>query len=1336
MASFANFSANLKLNIQDFSSKLRTASNDMRKFARTLNGQTVSGMEELNKQTTRWGLNMKSVSRVVSGILISQAFYTMVRNIREAANAVWDFTKQLETAKVAYSNLFGDTALAIEFINVLKDFAAKTPFSFKESEAAAKRLLAYGIEYKNVMYVMQGVLSAASIQGDSAKIESISRALGQIHTYGKLMTQEVRQLSEAGIPAYEILREELGLTQEQLKDLGNEGIPASLAINALVDGIQKRFGSAAIAASKTLSGIISNIKDNATMLFAGLFEPFSVFIKSGLNELGQFLYAMRELYELKGAGGVFEAIFPPEMHDTIRLFIARIGELFQSIIRLVVAVSGLLRPAFEALMTVVNALAPIFTMVINALAALVQMITNNATAMRVLTGALAAAAAMWVVYKVQALATTIVTGVITAMSKAIMLLHTALNWVVAHPFWALMIGIGAVLAGVAIGFGGISDKVKELFNSLTAFSTIDPDKILLPSQKERANDLDKFNKRLEGTSDAMDDLADSTGNATKAAKGLLGFDEVFKLPEKDTDSGWSDDIADLIEGIEGIGDAYIPEIPDFSEYTSALTNSFLDQLKEAWNGIGDTIASIAGIAIWAGFGKLLGTLLGGKVGGVLGAIAGAIVGYFWNMLADYFELTPEQKLDAGIVGGVGALIGAALGGIVGGPLGAKIGALIGGFVGSFWGIFAEALGVIPEQHIATLTSGLVGFFSMFFKDFFVKVLPMLLDDSVAAFARTVGFSIKDGLIGALKQGAIGAVVGLATGILSNALTAWIAGELELTEQDLKNAGTGQTIGSIIGTITGMILGGPAGSLIGGALGQLAGSVLGEFWSYMNNTLKGTLIGGAAGLPTGALIGTLVGSIGGPLGAALGAAIGAALGLIVGLIVDYWEPIKGFFIDAGNAIADAVMWVVTGLGNIGTAIGDFFSNVGSIGTFFSDAFNSIKTVMIDFGTSVGETLTAVGDFFSEKFSGIITLMSDLWLAITTVWNDISLAVTTVVTDMWNAITTVWNDISLAVTTVCQAVWGVISEIWYLIRDLVVKVVTDIWNGVVQFFTPIANEISRVCSIIWSSITQAFTGMLNDIKTALNSIWSFVSSIFTTVLNFIKTFAVNFWTELSNVFRNVLNFIKTTVNDVWRTVSNAFSSVYTSVSSAVSNMYSSVRDAFSNIYSSVTNSISNMYTSIKQGIANIYETFRNWIANLWDQVFGKFFGWITDGIDKLREFFGLESRANESRSYSSSSTDFAGHASGGVFNREHYARFAEGNKAEAIIPLEEDTAMQPFVDAVANGLTASLAPILASLNGGVQQQSLQPLYVGTLIADERGLKELERKMEIIRMQESRR
>ena len=136
--------------------------------------------------------------------------------------------------------------------------------------------------------------------------------------------------------------------------------------------------------------------------------------------------------------------------------------------------------------------------------------------------------------------------------------------------------------------------------------------------------------------------------------------------------------------------------------------------------------------------------------------------------------------------------------------------------------------------------------------------------------------------------------------------------------------------------------------------------------------------------------------------------------------------------------------------------------------------------------------------------------------------------------------------------------------------------------------------------------------------------------------------------------------------------------------------------------------------------------NWASNVWDTIKNK----IGSAVDKVKEFLGLSSsKANINVNVSGGR---AGHANGGVFNREHWARFAEGNKAEAIIPLENRSAMQPFVDAVSNGLTASLAPILSSMRNS-NNNSMQPLYVGTLIADERSLKELQRKMQLIQLQE---
>lgn len=1371
MASFANLTANLNLNIQNFASNMRRASSLANQFSANLKGQINGGMIEPAKKSK---FEFKDVARIVQGIMISKVFYGGLNAIRNASNAVWEFSQELEYAKIAYSNLFGDAALADEFINVLKDFAAKTPFSFQESEAAAKRLLAYGIQYKNVMYVMQGVLAASSMQGNPQTIESVSRALGQIYTKGKLMNEEMRQLAEAGIPAYEILQEKLGLTQEQLSKIGKLNIPASTAINALVDGMTERFGGVVDASSKTLKGIISNIKDNTSMLFAGIFEPLTVWLKSALNALGEFLYKMREIFELKGAGGVFETLFPPELHETLRMLVANLNNLFQAVVRVSAAFGSLWKPVLEALIRVFNAFVPILTIVLNVLSVMVSWITQNATAMRILTAALAAAAAMWVVFKVKALATVAVAHVISLISRALAGLSTMLTFVAAHPFWSMLIAITGLIVGLSGGFGKLSNAISGMFKKVTAINGMDPDKVLLPSQKERANDLNKFNKALDTTKDNMDDLADSTGKATKAAKGLLSFDEVFKLnkPDEGTNKGIDTDADFEMPDLSGLdASSFVPEVPSFEGFADNFVTKMTKALKDKF--------------VAAGLGAILGAILGGLIGGPLGAkigaVAGAIAGLLWNAIADKLGLGPEEKKKAAITMGIGTALGAILGGILGGPAGAKIGAVIGTLAGGIWGLIAQSLGVTnAQQYVSLACAGFTGFFAAIAKYIMGSTVVETMNSAgryvFSGFAHAAGSSLKD----CLKTGVIGAIVSLGVGLLSNALSAWLKSEFDLTDQDIKNGSIGQSIGSIIGSITGLILGGPMGSIVGGAFGQLAGSIVGDFWSYLSTTLKGSIIGGVTGLPIGALVGTICGSIGGPLGAALGAVVGAALGGLIGLIAEHWEPIKDWFISAGESITSFFSGLGKKFSEAGTSIAGFFSNVQqTLSGVVGNITNTLSSIWTSISTSVSQWFAPIEQFFTDVATGVATFasdlwvgittvfsdlvtaigtfMSDIWTAITTVWNDIVTAIGTVMGDIWTAITTVWTDISTAVSTVCTTIWTTISNIFGLIKDLIVKVVTDIWNAIVQWFTPIAEEIGRVCSEAWTAVSTWFQSILTTITEKVTAAWTTVStwfqSIWTTIseklsgawqtvtkffsdiLATITSKVKEAWTAVSTWFQNIWNVIKEKISGAYNSVKAYFENIYTSIKTKVSDSYNSVKTFFGNMYSTMKEKIGSMYTTVKNGISNIYQAFTSWISNLWNNVFGKFFSWINDGIAKLREFFGLNSKAQSTNtSYASNSRPKTGHATGGVFNREHIARFAEGNKAEAVIPLENAGAMQPFVDAVANGITASLMPIVANISGN--QGQLQPLYVGTLIADERSLKELNRKMQIIQLQENNR
>jgi len=1351
LASFADLTARLNLNIQNFASNLNSAAGMMNQFARTMNGTINSGMADPAKKAYTVFTDVK---RIVQGILISQAFYQGMRAIKDATSATWEFASSLEYAQIAYSNLFGNTELATEFINVLKDFAAVTPFGFTEAEKAAKRLLAYGIEYKNVMYVMQGVLSASTMTGSAQTIESVSRALGQINTKGRLYNEEMRQLTEAGIPAYEILQEKLGLTQDQLKNLAKNAVPASVAINALVDGINERFGGVAQASNLTMQGLFANLKDNLLMISSEAIQPLFNRIKALLVPFVEFVTELRMIVDTQGLGGLFERLIPPEMQATIRMFIANLMNLWTVVKINLANAFKVFKIVLEAVIRVFNAFAPVVTAVLDVTARITQAILSNEKAVRFLTMALAACAAMWIIFKIQAVASAVVAGVVNLISKAVLGLYKALTFVVAHPFWALLIGLVGVVVGLSGGFNKLGDAVNGFFKKLTQFNGVDPDKLLLPSQKERAADLDKFNQKLSGTGDAMDSLADKTGKATKAAKGLLSFDEVFKLnqPDEGTDAGATDWGDFELPDFGGMGEALIPEVPSFEGFAT----DFVDNLLDALGGKEKLLS--------AGIGALLGAALGGLIGGPLGAkigaIIGAIAGWFWPEVAKALGLT-----DVGTVAlPIATVLGAAIGWVAGGPLGAVVGAAIGALVG--WIIDRIAKG---------LETG----------DWTGIGLPIGI-----GLGAGIGFLIG-GPLGALIGGAIGALVGHVVDLFIDGFTNgnWDAG------------GIAMSLGPLIGAGIGMIVGGPAGAAIGAAIGLLVGWIVDlivDNWDAIVDWFKGV----------GKWFGEVFSAIG-TFFANVGSAIGKFFGNVGRWLADAWTNLKTWFSNVLTSIGDFFknIWSnVSGwFSNLFTKIGEFFGGIwDTVSTFFSDLWKGI----VEWASDIFAPLI---DAFNNLFSFIGQVMSDIWLGITTVWNDIKTAVVTVATQIWETLSEIFSFIKDLVVKIVTDIWTTVStffsDLWEKfstwISDIWTKFTTwlgDIWNKISEWFGQIWEAVSGFFSQIWEAVSGFFSDIWDSFSTWVSDVWTkfttwlsdiwnkftewvgqvigkvatFFSDIWNKftewagqVIGKVATFFSDIWNKLTTWVGQVIGKVATFFSDIWNKlttwvgqivskIGEFFGNIWNSITSWFSKFFSKVGELFSNIVSSVVNFVANvinkftnffsdLWTEVENGVSNIYNTFKNWISDLWNNVFEKFFGWISDGISKLREFFGLESKAkNTDTSYTDSgSTPEAGHATGGIFRREHVARFAEGNKAEAVIPLENASAMQPFVTAISDGIMQGLMPTFAALSannnrilGGGDSENLRPLYVGTLIADERSLKELQRKMHVIELNESQR
>ncbi len=228
------------------------------------------------------------------------------------------FNAEMEQARIAFTTMLGSAQKAKAFLQEMQSFAAKTPFEFPDVQDAARRFLALGFSARDVIPTLRTVGDAvAALGGGKEMINGVVMALGQMKTKGTVQAEELLQLAERGIPAYEILQKKLKLTGDEVQNIGKAGISADVASQALLQGMNERFAGAMQAQSRTLAGLWSTLKDNMMMLLGQATESLSSWLEGLMPKLIEITDKMREAFARGGFREALAQIIPREMVDTL-----------------------------------------------------------------------------------------------------------------------------------------------------------------------------------------------------------------------------------------------------------------------------------------------------------------------------------------------------------------------------------------------------------------------------------------------------------------------------------------------------------------------------------------------------------------------------------------------------------------------------------------------------------------------------------------------------------------------------------------------------------------------------------------------------------------------------------------------------------------------------------------------------------------------------------------------------------------------------------------------------------------------------------------------------------
>ena len=181
-----------------------------------------------------------------------------------------------EQVDIAFNTMLGPER-AKKMIADLVEFAKTTPFEMAGLNKATQQMLAYGFAADDVIPMLTDVGNATAALGAGQQgIDAITRALGQMHGKGTAASQEMMQLTEVGIPAWEYLAKALHTdVAGAMEMVTKKAVSADVAIAAIRAGMQGDFGGLMIKQSRTLTGVLSNLADAATATIMKMYQTDS-----------------------------------------------------------------------------------------------------------------------------------------------------------------------------------------------------------------------------------------------------------------------------------------------------------------------------------------------------------------------------------------------------------------------------------------------------------------------------------------------------------------------------------------------------------------------------------------------------------------------------------------------------------------------------------------------------------------------------------------------------------------------------------------------------------------------------------------------------------------------------------------------------------------------------------------------------------------------------------------------------------------------------------------------------------------------------------------------------
>lgn len=248
----------------------------------------------VKSETSKMDSYFKNLSLGIAGYFSVNAVQGFVR---ELINVRGEFQK----TEIAFTTMLGNADQAKSLMNDMVTLAAKTPFSLQDVSSGAKQLLAFQVPANEVVDTLTRLGNIAA--GLSVPLSRINLVYGQVKAKGKLMGDDLRQFTEAGIPMVAELAKKFGTTTAEISKMVSAGKIGFKDVQDVLFSMTNEGGmfyNLMEKQSKSLSGQIANLGDAWDQMLNKIGEANDGILSDGIQGLTYLVQHYEDVIQVIG----------------------------------------------------------------------------------------------------------------------------------------------------------------------------------------------------------------------------------------------------------------------------------------------------------------------------------------------------------------------------------------------------------------------------------------------------------------------------------------------------------------------------------------------------------------------------------------------------------------------------------------------------------------------------------------------------------------------------------------------------------------------------------------------------------------------------------------------------------------------------------------------------------------------------------------------------------------------------------------------------------------------------------------------------------------------------